>query len=59
MLKRLCKWFAVAAATLGIVATVSVIPGTGIKAEAAGAVAQGIDVSSYQGVINWQAVKKG
>ena len=57
MLKRLCKWFAVAVATLGIVATVSVIPGTGIKAEAAGAVAQGIDVSSYQGVINWQAVK--
>ena len=57
MLKKVCKWLMTAAVTLGIMAAVTVMPGAGIRAEAAGAVGQGIDVSSYQGVINWQAVK--
>ncbi|MBQ9588983.1 MAG: hypothetical protein IJR29_02220 [Butyrivibrio sp.] len=57
MFKNFKKILCTAALALGIFAAVSSLPGAKITAEARGPeVAVGIDVSKYQGAINWQQV---
>ena len=41
---------------LAAVIGLSTFLASGVEAEAAGAIAKGIDVSKYQGAINWSAV---
>ncbi len=57
MLKKATRVIAGFLATIITVAAVSVTPVGNTEVKAATAVGQGIDVSSYQGVINWEAVK--
>lgn len=56
-MKKAIKRISTFVLALAAAAVVALSPAAVEPVMAAGAIAQGIDVSSYQGVINWQAVK--
>lgn len=56
MLNKIKKFLCSAALAVGLTAVISLFPGTTITSQARSEIAMGIDVSKYQGAINWQQV---